>query len=71
MVGYHLLIKHLQELLLRGARGQGGFGCAASRAARVVNLASEFAGNLRLDDVEFVARPYSAVSAYMQVIKEA
>jgi hypothetical protein len=56
------MITHLQDLLKR-ASGVGEEG----EFARVLNLASEFAGNLRLDDPEFVVRPYSAVTAYMQV----
>jgi hypothetical protein len=59
----------LQGLLKRGAQRKAGR-WAESGVARVVNLASEFAGNLRMDDLEFIARPYSAVSAYMQVTPE-
>jgi NAD(P)-dependent dehydrogenase (short-subunit alcohol dehydrogenase family) len=35
-------------------------------SARVVNVASKFAGGLNLDDLEFQRRPYEAMAAYMQ-----
>lgn len=38
----------------------------ASTPARVVNVASELAGDLDLSDVEFRRRPYTGVSAYAQ-----
>lgn len=38
----------------------------ASAPARVVNVASELAGDLHLDDVQYERRPYRGVSAYSQ-----
>ena len=35
---------------------------------QVLNLASQFAGNLRMDDLEFTTRTYSSVTAYMQYV---
>jgi NAD(P)-dependent dehydrogenase (short-subunit alcohol dehydrogenase family) len=58
VLGYHFVIKYLQHLLKAPGMGGGG--------GRVLNLASEFAGNLNMDDVEFSCRRYSATSAYMQ-----
>ncbi len=38
----------------------------ASAPARVVNVASSFAGHLDLDDLQFVRRPYDGLPAYAQ-----
>ena len=58
---------HLSPLLTRAAaptppHEEG----AALQLARVLNVASLYAGNLRMDDVEFVTRAYSPAAAYMQ-----
>lgn len=58
VVGYHLLLFHLQDLLKKAA--------ALNQHPRVLNLASQFAGNLMMDDLEFNIRTYSSVTAYMQ-----
>jgi NAD(P)-dependent dehydrogenase (short-subunit alcohol dehydrogenase family) len=54
VLAYWLLVQELREALDAGA------------PARVVNVASELAGELDLADVEFERRPYRAVSAYSQ-----
>jgi NAD(P)-dependent dehydrogenase (short-subunit alcohol dehydrogenase family) len=54
MLGYSLLTSSLLEPLRRGA------------PSRVVNVASRLARDLDLEDVEFVRRRYSGVSAYAQ-----
>jgi NAD(P)-dependent dehydrogenase (short-subunit alcohol dehydrogenase family) len=54
VLGYHLLTRELLGRL------------EASAPARIVNVASTFAGNLDLDDLEFERRPYDAVKAYQQ-----
>jgi len=38
----------------------------ASAAARIVNVASTYAGNLDIDDLQFTKRPYNPVKAYQQ-----
>jgi NAD(P)-dependent dehydrogenase (short-subunit alcohol dehydrogenase family) len=38
----------------------------AGRPSRVVNVASTFAGDLDLDDLQFEHRPYDGMSAYAQ-----
>jgi retinol dehydrogenase 12 len=38
----------------------------AATPSRVVNVASTFAGELDLDDLQFVRRPYDAMAAYAQ-----
>src|SRR6185295_8925003 len=38
----------------------------AAAPARVINVASELAGGLDLDDVQYQRRPYRGVSAYSQ-----
>jgi NAD(P)-dependent dehydrogenase (short-subunit alcohol dehydrogenase family) len=53
-LAYFLLTERLLPLLRRGA------------PARVVSVASELAGNLELDDVEFRRRRYSGTTAYAQ-----
>jgi len=54
VLGYFLLTELLLERLKRSA------------PARIVNVASERAGELDLSDVQFERRPYSGVSAYSQ-----
>lgn len=54
VLGYFLLSLLLLEALKRGA------------PARIVNVASQLAGELDLEDVEFERRRYSGVSAYSQ-----
>ncbi len=54
VLGYHLLAR-----LLAGA-------LAAGAPARIVNVASTYAGGLQLDDVEFRCRRYNGVAAYRQ-----
>jgi NAD(P)-dependent dehydrogenase (short-subunit alcohol dehydrogenase family) len=53
-LGYFLLTSLLLDALKRGA------------PARVVNVASQLARDLDLDDVEFERRRYSGISAYAQ-----
>ncbi len=54
VLGYFLLTCELLETL------------AASRPARIVNVASTFAGDLDLDDLEFERRGYDGLRAYAQ-----
>jgi NAD(P)-dependent dehydrogenase (short-subunit alcohol dehydrogenase family) len=54
VLGYFLLTEELLPLLRRGA------------PARVVSVASELAGDLELDDVEFRRRRYGGITAYSQ-----
>jgi NAD(P)-dependent dehydrogenase (short-subunit alcohol dehydrogenase family) len=54
VLGYHLLTRLLEPLL------------AASRPARVVNVASTFAGELDLEDLQFERRRYDGLKAYRQ-----
>ena len=54
VLGYFLLTEGLLPLLRRGA------------PARVVSVASELAGELELDDVEFRRRRYGGIAAYSQ-----
>jgi NAD(P)-dependent dehydrogenase (short-subunit alcohol dehydrogenase family) len=54
VLGYHLLTRELQAVLV------------ASAPARVVNLASTFAGGLDLDDLQFERRPYNDIACYKQ-----
>ncbi len=53
-LGYHLLVKQLLDLL------------KASAPARIVNVASTFAGDLDLDDLQFEHRPFDSIKAYAQ-----
>lgn len=50
--GYHRLSLAMIEQLRAGA------------PARIVNVASTFAGDLDLDDLQFQARPYDELQAY-------
>jgi len=54
VLGYHLLSRELGPVL------------EASAPARIVNVASTFAGNLDLGDLQFERRRYDAVKAYQQ-----
>ncbi len=54
VIGYAQLTHLLLPPLLRAPR------------ARIVNVASELAHSLRLDDPEFKARPYDGIAAYAQ-----
>jgi NAD(P)-dependent dehydrogenase (short-subunit alcohol dehydrogenase family) len=54
VLGYHRLTHELLDVL------------RASAPARVVNVASTFAGNLDLDDLELERRGYDAIKAYQQ-----
>ena len=65
VLGYHLVLHHLLDLL-HSAAAQRGVQEEGDKAARVLNLASEFASKPRVEDLEFKDRPYSAVSAYKQ-----
>jgi len=54
VLGYFLLMRELLESL------------KAAPAGRIVNVASSFAGELDLDDLEFTRRPYDGIKAYKQ-----
>ena len=54
VVGYYFLTHQLRDLLV------------ASAPARVVNVASEFASDLDLDDLQFETRPFDSMKAYAQ-----
>jgi NAD(P)-dependent dehydrogenase (short-subunit alcohol dehydrogenase family) len=54
VLGYHRLSLALLDLL------------RASAPARIVNVASTFAGDLDLDDLQFTTRPYDELQAYAQ-----
>jgi retinol dehydrogenase-12/retinol dehydrogenase-13 len=54
VLGYYLVTELLLPLLREAGR------------ARVVNVASEFAGELDLSDVQFERRPWSGLAAYKQ-----
>ena len=54
VLGYHLLTHDLLEIL------------KASAPARIVNVASTYAGNFDIDDLQFTKRPYNPVTAYQQ-----
>jgi NAD(P)-dependent dehydrogenase (short-subunit alcohol dehydrogenase family) len=54
VLGYHRLTHELLDVL------------RASSPARIVNVASTFAGNLDLDDLEFKRRRYDPIKAYQQ-----
>jgi NAD(P)-dependent dehydrogenase (short-subunit alcohol dehydrogenase family) len=54
VLGYHLATELLLPLLRRAPR------------ARIVNVASQLAGGLELDDVEYERRPYDGQAAYAQ-----
>jgi NAD(P)-dependent dehydrogenase (short-subunit alcohol dehydrogenase family) len=54
VVGYHLLTTELLDALVDGER------------SRVVNVASTFAFDVDLEDLQFERRPYDGMSAYAQ-----
>ncbi|MGB8645917.1 MAG: SDR family NAD(P)-dependent oxidoreductase [Anaerolineae bacterium] len=54
VLGYYLLTVELLDLLKKSA------------PARIVNVASEFASNLDLDDLQFERRPYDSTQGYAQ-----
>jgi NAD(P)-dependent dehydrogenase (short-subunit alcohol dehydrogenase family) len=54
VLGYHLATELLLPLLRRAPR------------ARIVNVASQLAGGLELDDVQYERRPYDGRAAYAQ-----
>ena len=54
VLGYHLLTMQLLDALKGGA------------PSRVVNVASTFAGDVGLDDLQFDRRPYDGMAAYAQ-----
>jgi NAD(P)-dependent dehydrogenase (short-subunit alcohol dehydrogenase family) len=54
VIGYWLLAQELQDVL------------RASAPARIVNVASKFASELDLDDLQFESRPYDGLRAYAQ-----
>jgi NAD(P)-dependent dehydrogenase (short-subunit alcohol dehydrogenase family) len=54
VLGYHLLTRELLDVL------------KASSPARIVNVASTYAGNLDLDDLQFQRRRYDPIKAYQQ-----
>jgi NAD(P)-dependent dehydrogenase (short-subunit alcohol dehydrogenase family) len=54
VLGYFLLTQELLPLL------------RASAPARIVNVASTFAGDVALDDLQFERRPYDGLRAYAQ-----
>jgi NAD(P)-dependent dehydrogenase (short-subunit alcohol dehydrogenase family) len=54
VLGYYLLTRQLLDLV------------AASAPARIVNVASQFASDLDLDDLQFERRPFDSAKAYAQ-----
>jgi NAD(P)-dependent dehydrogenase (short-subunit alcohol dehydrogenase family) len=54
VLGYHLLTRELLDLL------------RASAPSRIVNVASTYAGDLDLEDLQFERRPYDPLQAYRQ-----
>ena len=54
VLGYFLVTRELLDVL------------RTSTPARIVNVASTFAGNLDLDDLGFERRPYDSMKAYQQ-----
>jgi NAD(P)-dependent dehydrogenase (short-subunit alcohol dehydrogenase family) len=54
VIGYYLMTRELLDIL------------CSSAPARVVNVASTFAGDLDLDDLQFEHRPYDGMRAYAQ-----
>jgi len=54
VLGYYLLIHELLDLI------------KVSAPARIINVASEFASDLDLDDLQFERRPFESAKAYAQ-----
>ena len=54
VVAYYLLVHQLREVIV------------ASAPARIINVASEFASDLDLDDLQFERRPFDSMKAYAQ-----
>ncbi len=54
VVGYYLLTHELREMLVKSA------------PARIVNVASTYASDLDLDDLQFARRPFESFKAYAQ-----
>jgi NAD(P)-dependent dehydrogenase (short-subunit alcohol dehydrogenase family) len=54
VIGYYLMTQELLDIL------------GSSAPARIVMVASAFAGNLDLDDLQFERRPYDGMKAYAQ-----
>lgn len=54
VLAYHVLIRELADLLARAA------------PSRIIDVASDFAGDLDLDDLQFVRRRYDGQKAYRQ-----
>jgi NAD(P)-dependent dehydrogenase (short-subunit alcohol dehydrogenase family) len=54
VLGYFRMTRALEEVLL------------ASAPSRIVNVASTYAGDLALDDLQFTRRPYAGMQAYRQ-----
>ncbi len=54
VVAYYLLVHQLREAIV------------ASAPARIINVASEFASDLDLDDLQFERRPFDSMKAYAQ-----
>ncbi len=54
VLGHHLLTKLLTDLLMK------------SSPSKIINVASEFAGGLDLNDINFDKRSYNATAAYKQ-----
>ena len=62
VLSYYALMTAFADLLAESAAANGGGGVAS----RIVNVASNYAGGLVLDDLSFDARNYEANSAYRQ-----
>lgn len=58
VLSYHRISTALYPLLKRAATPQ--------HKARIVNVASRWAGNMDLDDLQFTKRPYDSVLSYQQ-----
>lgn len=54
VLGYHLLTRELLDLL------------KANKPSRIVNVASQFASDFDLDDLQFTRRPFESFKAYAQ-----
>ena len=63
VLSYYALMTAFADLL---AESGGGGGAAGGEPSRVVNVASNYAGGLVLDDLSFAARGYDSNAAYRQ-----